>query len=209
MDKNQLIIDIARCNEIERARTNDDHPCHKIVTSRSQDNFHVPEPWNGNISTATILFISSNPNANPKEDFPTNDWSDKHIIDFFTDRFKHVPKKDYPTYWKSILKWASWLLPDVPQNELLDHIACTEVAHCKSVSENGVKGCSCYCTQKWFDKVLEQFNGNYIVVVGNTAKFCFGVRNVNAQVIFTPASRWQSNTERQEIFSECARKNKN
>jgi hypothetical protein len=58
--------------------------------ARSEDNFHLPEPWNGALDRAPILFHSSNPAFGPDEDYPTGDrtaWSDARIVDFFEHRF--------------------------------------------------------------------------------------------------------------------------
>lgn len=36
----------------------------------SKETFHMPEPWNGNLSTAEILFVSSNPSFDINETTP-------------------------------------------------------------------------------------------------------------------------------------------
>jgi len=50
-----------------------DHVCHPIYVSQgcgSRNAFHVPEPWNGDIEHAPILFVSINPGFTPDELYP-------------------------------------------------------------------------------------------------------------------------------------------
>lgn len=174
----QLITQIARCCEVEKAKTDLNHPCNKIVCSQSNDDFQLPEPWNGNISKADILFISSNPSIDENEQYPTSDWNDTEIADFFVNRFENTPKEQYSSYWKSIFKWASWILPEIPKDEIHKHIAITEVVHCKSKSECGVPECLEYCIDLWLKKILGLFIGKYIVLVGKYAQQCYDKINI-------------------------------
>lgn len=59
-----LMIGIARCTGCGC--------CRKIRKAQCDHNvFHLPEPWNGHLSEADILFVGTNPNYNAKEvDFP-------------------------------------------------------------------------------------------------------------------------------------------
>lgn len=125
----QLITQIARCCEVEKAKSDLNHPCNKIVCSQNGHGFQLPEPYNGNIGKADILFVSSNPNIDKDEHYPISDWNDMEIADFFVNRFENTPKKQYSSYWKSILKWASWIKPEIPRGEIHKHIAVTEVVH--------------------------------------------------------------------------------
>lgn len=209
MEYNQLIIDVARCDEIEKAKVNENHSCHKIVEYQSKElgitNFQLAEPWNGDISKAEVLFISSNPSIAVNEHYPTGDWSNGEIAKFFTDRFDNIPQENYSHYWKSIFEWATWILPSVSKTEIHKHIAITEVVHCKSKAEYGVKDTCCFCAGKWFNKVLQQFNGKYIVVVGSTAKACFGDRDIqDKKIAFVPApqARGYKDEQRRQMLLE-------
>lgn len=169
----QLITQIARCCEVEKAKTDFNHPCNKIVCSQNGHGFQLPEPYNGNIEKADILFISSNPNIDKDEQYPASEWNDTEISDFFVNRFENTPKKQYSRYWKSIFKWASWIMPEIPSGEIHKHIAVTEVVHCKSKSEYGVKKCLEHCVDTWLKQVLTLFNRKYIVLVGKHAQQCY------------------------------------
>lgn len=218
----QLITQIARCCEVEKAKTDDDHPCRKIVEYQSKElgitDFQLPEPWNGNIDTAEILFISSNPSINKDEHYPTDNWCNNDITDFFTARFENMHKSKYSRYWHSIFKWAGWILLNKQSDEKLSEtelasirskIAVTEVVHCKSKSEYGVKECARYCTHKWLDKVLTAFNGNIIVVVGRAARGClkdYAFGNKHIAFIPAPNARGIYNKDRFTVLSQLNNK---
>lgn len=68
-----LLLEIARCPLVPVAAERGSHPCHAVVSAQQSvplGNRHVPEPWSGMISSAPILFVSSNPAINPNESFP-------------------------------------------------------------------------------------------------------------------------------------------
>jgi len=59
-----------------------------FVQELGRADFHLPEPWSGRIESTPILFVSSNPSFNRREDFPTVSWDDDRIEAFFTTRFE-------------------------------------------------------------------------------------------------------------------------
>lgn len=66
----QLALDIARCAEVKSALSDPLHPCSVIVRTqnRNGDNYRqVPEAWAGNLETARILYVSSNPSISTPE----------------------------------------------------------------------------------------------------------------------------------------------
>ena len=86
-----LMMSISNCDEIERAKEDSNHPCHKIVhyqyIEKQGKAFQHPEPWNGNIERAAILFVGSNPSIDFDEEYPTDEWCDNDIYTFHYDRF--------------------------------------------------------------------------------------------------------------------------
>ena len=58
MERNELLLAITRCPELGKARADSRHPCRSVVCAQGSDDYHVPEPWQGHIETAPILFIS-------------------------------------------------------------------------------------------------------------------------------------------------------
>lgn len=91
-----LLLDIVNCGvscEDEKS------PCHSIWESQNCTNigdFHLPEPWNGDIEKAQLMFLGINPRHNAGELFPRTgyDWwmdgtslNRERIVDFFKNRF--------------------------------------------------------------------------------------------------------------------------
>lgn len=79
--------------------------------------------------------------------------------------------KNKVKYWQCMRKVTSWLLEKDMNDDGFDARICsTEIVHCKSKQEKGVRE-SCYkCTKKWMTKILSCYNGTYIVVLGKTAE---------------------------------------
>jgi hypothetical protein len=131
-EQDQLLIEIARCRlvELNVCDQRSTHPCHEVVlhqwpetpnadarAARWRREHHVPEPWVGQIETAPLLFVSSNPSlasfrpAEPPKQFapplerignhtvrdhaafrhglaaPKPDWDDAEIIDRYENAF--------------------------------------------------------------------------------------------------------------------------
>lgn len=113
----QLLGEIVRCPEVVKAESDADHPCAKIVESQEHypGDFQPPTPWVGKLSQTRILFIGSNPSIGGKEHYPTTDWSDRDLIDFFDDAFEgnhpqikagiYAPRAD-GSYSKGVRPWA-------------------------------------------------------------------------------------------------------
>ena len=177
-----LLLEIARCENVISAKNNEKNPCKKIVDIQSNaDYFQVPEAWNGDITTAKILFISSNPSYNPNEEgYPSVHCLDEDIIEFFSNRFSndYYKKIRWNTYLK---KYTSWILDDVKFDEASQYICSTEIVHCKSKSESGVKNACDVCAGKWLDKILGVFQGEYIVLLGAWVKKWYENNKDNAE----------------------------
>lgn len=182
----KLLLQIARCEEVPVALEDRNHPCHKIVTSQTTDGFQLPEPWNGNITSAEILFVGSNPSYNSAEFFPNQAWDNHKIADFFRERFSDAYYKKI-RFWSLIKKYAAWIL-DVPKNDpkLPEKICITEIVHCKSTREYGVRESCSICAQKWFQQILDSFQGKYIVVLGMVAKKMLHEIPCEKKVLFMP-----------------------
>lgn len=155
---------------------------------------HRPEPWAGNLTTAPIMFLSSNPSFDAREHFPTAAWSEDDVADFFINRFTsdgdrvfgatEGPGKDdldrailrdgsrtgRVRTWYSLRQRAAWLL-DIPVHQALasrDYVM-TEVVHCKSRNEVGVSSALPVCVTKWFEPMLNLSAARLVVVSGAPA----------------------------------------
>lgn len=169
----ELLLSISHCEEVEKALNDSNHECHEIVSFQKEEKRHLPEPWNGDINTADILFISSNPSYCDEETtFPNKHSDNDYIVNFFLTRFE---RSDYNTNFViGIKKCASWLLNISDPAIFKKKICCTNIVHCKSTDEIGVNDSTCeICSEKWLTKVLQEFHGEYIFVIGRIAQKMF------------------------------------
>ena len=93
----KLAADICNCPRRESSLTDKSSPCHKVVSNQLKvvsnfADFHRPEPWIGRLSSAKLLFISSNPGlsidtGSEREEFPTQSWNPEDSAEFFVERF--------------------------------------------------------------------------------------------------------------------------
>ena len=191
-----LCLDIARCNCVGK------NSCKKIYSVQKNCNpKHVPEPWNGHLSSAKIMYVSSNPSIDCREYFPHNHCLDKCICDFFDNRFYNGKiithqKEVSVQFWTYLIKYSNWINdclkknPPIPQkiqknkgkhfySDLNDFIVSTEIVHCKSKKEFGVAQCKQHCFDKWMKQITQNFTGNYIVILGSQAqKYCNAIINI-------------------------------
>lgn len=177
MDFRQLASAITSCPEIPRARMSANHPCAKIVGLQREDAFQSPEPWRGHIETAPILFVSSNPSIGGEYTFPPSGWSDEQVVSYYLGCFDHHVEGRYQVderrfarvqFWREVRARASELLgrPAVQGEDF----AITEVVHCKSTREQGVKEALELCVQRWMEPVIERCAAKVIVVLGSYAR---------------------------------------
>lgn len=187
MKSANLLLEIARCPNVRKCieAISGFQPCSEIVQTQKGNyaDFYVPEPWNGNIEKAPILFISSNPSIDSQEVYPLISWDDAEIVDYFHNRFsgRWVSIKNnrfYPrrhnggqarasNYWGKVRNHAEVLLQrDVQAG--IDY-AITEVVHCKSFQEVGVKSALSECS-KYLPRIVETSGAVVLVVVGAKAK---------------------------------------
>jgi len=104
----QLAGEISNCSKRNAAMSDLKSPCNKVVCSQLEvepafENFHRPEPWIGRLSSARVLFISSNPGLSidqgpEREIFPVESWSVEDSAKFFVERFSQKHDPVYATY---------------------------------------------------------------------------------------------------------------
>lgn len=97
----KLLTDIAGCPLIATALRGP-HPCSAVVGAQPGglgDERQVPEPWDGHLETAPLLFVSSNPSISGDEVYPRatwragdaepdrGKWPAERLIDYFDGRF--------------------------------------------------------------------------------------------------------------------------
>jgi hypothetical protein len=201
-----FLLEIAHCPIAKAIIENPslENPCKEIVLSQNVEtisDFQVPEPWSGQISRAPLLFLSSNPSISLAEQYPLWSWSDDAITDYFVHRFgtgkriwirdgKYSLQKD-DSYSRAVAFWAS-----VRQRTIelfnsnvepgIDY-ALSEVVHCKSKQEIGVKSAVKQCSEKYLDKVFAVSNAIIVIVLGDIAndamKSIYDLSGNNQQVL--------------------------
>ena len=173
METNQLLLAITRCLEVAKAQRDDGHYCHEIVSSQPADDFQVPEPWRGQIATAPILFVSSNPSiADPDPDYPRSDWQDDKIVEYFQEGFGRMrsEERNRVPFWRSVDRIAHRIFGDNVTVTPGRDYALTEIVHCKSTHEKGVSKAQPFCPSKWLDFVMGQSGAKIIVLLGRHAR---------------------------------------
>jgi hypothetical protein len=146
----------------------------------------APEPWNGNLHAAKILFISSNPSISQLEQYPNIDATDHHLIQFFTQRFGVFPESPIESGRRVLnidgsrsravpfLSWVRCRVAELLQiaadqvNPGIDY-ALTEVVHCKSLGELGVQRASEHCGDHFLKRILNCSGAAIFVFVGDRA----------------------------------------
>jgi uracil-DNA glycosylase len=178
----QVLRDIATCEEVDRWREGCQSPCSEILSVQEDANeFQVPEPWSGQIETARILFLSSNPSIDASEMYPTSSWESDRVANFFMNRFDDGHIKDGikarqrdGTYGRSVSFWAAikrhaydlLLREPIPGRDY----ATSEVVHCKSREERGVQAALTECSGRYLDSLLTLSIASVVVVLGSVAR---------------------------------------
>lgn len=181
-DIQQLLQEIHNCPVATSIRNGQPGPCQTIVLSQTGMTFHSPEPWSGHIATAPILFLSSNPSISEEEMYPDPSWADEQITDFFQNRFNSrsgwvdnhlcALKRDgtrtqWVRYWAAARARASEIL-DKPKPGI--DFVLTEVVHCKSRYQEGVREALEFCCDRFLDSVLSISVAHVLIVYGKPAK---------------------------------------
>ena len=195
----KIISDISNCPAVEECLVSDKtgHPCQTVVNSQSESVLaerQIPEPWNGNIEQASILYVSSNPSISEEEIYPTGHWDDLSKTEFFIDRFRSGWVKDGSRslehsgeysrsvrFWSVVRNGTSNLLdrPAIPG----DDYALTEVVHCKSKTDDVATSAVGNCVDKYLSKILEISPAKVIGVMGAKAGAVFAeLLNVDRQI---------------------------
>lgn len=203
----KLATQIGSCPNFIEIVNGGKNPCEEIVNSQikvhspspisvveKRELFHTPEPWVGNLTTAKIMFLSSNPSIDPDEIFPNLTWPKTDSLDFFLNRFSNDSNRKYGATegsnirdfdrpiltsgisskrvrtWMHLRNRAAVLLEKQPeQTSATSDYVMTEVVHCKSQREVGVSGALSTCVSKWFEPMLTLSAARLIIVSGEPA----------------------------------------
>ncbi|WP_160360583.1 hypothetical protein [Clostridium chromiireducens] len=191
----ELLLKIVRCENVKKCYNGDSKCfCNKVVKSQERDeieNFSVPEPWNGDLENAKILFVSSNPSFDENENYPIQEWDDEKIIEFFDGRFngKYTEiRKDNKVsvrymdgtagkvvkFWSGVrMRTADLLYENDKDGKKVKHgidYCLTEVVHCKSKEQIGLDNNTISeCCTKYFDDIFSLSNSKLVIILGEKA----------------------------------------
>jgi len=174
--------------EIREGRCSDS-PCRDIVNFQKNPHlpFHFPEPWSGDLTRASLLFIGSNPSIDYNEAYPNERWDggDKKIVAFFEQRFAaqqpHINSEwrtlqvfgvnqygNVVPYLRAVHELAKEILRSPPKPGV--DYALTEIVHCKSWGQTGVPEAIALCAERYLDKVLAASGARVLIVLGAHAR---------------------------------------
>jgi hypothetical protein len=193
----ELLLEISNCRNFFDDKTD----CNKMIMNAHTD-MYLPVPWQGHIVPTRILFISSNPSPLKNGCLPLKDWPSLKISDFFECRFcqrrEHAKYGDWAEegiryrimpespvsfnssvpYWRDIKKTAEVMLSLYLLGNKRDHVvpgcdyAITEIVHCYSKNQVGVRELKRTCSEKYFKRIIELPARDKVVfaVVGEHAR---------------------------------------
>jgi hypothetical protein len=188
-----LLKEIVCCPVIQQVRSNrkGNYPCQAIVSSQGNNAFQVPEPWRGDIESAPILFVSSNPNIgdrdlspafNPQTGRLPENWNDEQVQSYFQVSNRNPswisegvrPLLNTGQHGERVPFWSSMraLTESIlgrPVRPWIDY-ALTEVVHCKSKNQIGVRRARVICAERYLGRVLTLSPARLVVVSGDHAR---------------------------------------
>jgi hypothetical protein len=182
-DGAELLWDIINCPLIDPAFDRPS-PCSTVVRAQrlTRAQWHIPEPWNGHIDEAPLLFVSSNPSFDPISVYPTRDWQPDDVETYFNDRFtagepQYVDRDRAllvngrysrgVQYWAEVRTCAAELL-NVARSRVHPDVdyALTEVVHCKSRNNGGTAQAAATCAERYLRRIVEKSAARVIVCLG-------------------------------------------
>lgn len=178
------LLRIARC-DIFSAGPNNASPCKAILALQNgpPQERQVPEPWRGRLDSP-LLFVSSNPSIDAEDDSPRARVSDDVLLDYFSRGFPRTFPKiavgngrlKTVRFWAAIYRRAAELwCCDVEDVRPGIDFAITEVVHCKSRGEAGVRAVLSTCKDMHWSQVIRASKARVIVVIGLTARNALGL----------------------------------
>lgn len=155
-DTRKLLCEITCCPEITKSWRGESNVCTKLVNAQPKNDFRVPEPWTGSLSTADILYIAINPGIRiGKSQVPKWGAKTSDIYNFFNYGLTTREGK-----WWTNLKNRTLELGNYSY-------AVTNVVHCKSCKVKFItRNIRHYCCDKYLDRIIKSSNAKLIVSIG-------------------------------------------
>jgi uracil-DNA glycosylase len=153
--------------------------------------WQVPEPWNGHLASAPILFIGQNPSADFSEDYPRASFlqqpdADETVLQTFVHRFDSMitdgsrPKRldngvarSNPFLRTLNILAARLLNCDTESVRPGFDYALTEAVRCKSANAIGLDQALPLCASRFLPSTLSLSGARIIVCMGSAAQRAF------------------------------------
>jgi hypothetical protein len=182
-ERDDLLLEIAHCKTMHDllADRRAEHSYARIVHDqrpRENGRTQLPEPWNGNLGAAPLLFVSSNPSISRQERCPETSWPLQDVSEFFYHRFGDSPaapiqggcmvlnKDGSRSKAVPFLSWARGRAAELGVTRPGIDYALTEVVHCKSKKQVGVAAALSHCASTYTRSVLKASGAKVVVFVG-------------------------------------------
>ena len=149
----------------------------------------LPEPWNGHLTSARLLFIGQNPSADHNEEYPTGSatWRPPaaDLVKFFDGRFADRPNAPIAKGTKVLLRTGEHGRPNqflglvrqlagqiTGKGESVEpgvDYAITEAVRCKAANATGIERAVTTCAEKHLRQTLSLSGARVIVCLGRIA----------------------------------------
>ena len=191
VSRRDLLLEICNCPNVKEARADSDHPCAEVVRSQQAaalNDFQSPAPWVGQVHSAPILFVSSNPSISDTEHHPTWRKSTDFKVDYFERHFGGGAQPwtrdgtrtlqldgSYSRairFYSGIKQRAAELLEREPEPGI--DYALTWVVRCKSLKGIGVDSAVAECSSRYLLQTVRAARARLIVVFGRPARDAVG-----------------------------------
>lgn len=180
---------------------------------------HRPEAWTGDIVNAPILFLSSNPSFDQEENYPNwneKEWPVNKVSDFAINRFTSNVERGYGAsdglstgeidrtigkngklsekkvpYWRWAREMAAYIYgKKIKEVSAHSDYAMTEIVHCKSKKESGVKIAREKCKEMYLEQILAVSKAKLIIINGKHA--CVNMKALFPDKFPKTWGRWNS-----------------
>jgi hypothetical protein len=176
----RILLKVARC-ELANPFATRDNACTAVVGAQGVTKraaFQLPEPWRGDIASAPVLFVSSNPSWNREDDSPRFSDSDDHVAAYYHGGFPSTYPRNVDrqgraigrpvAFWSAIRRRAAELYRCSADRLIAGrHFAMTEVVRCKSRAEFGVDAAAEECVSRHLAATLCLSVAPVIVLLGS------------------------------------------
>jgi uracil-DNA glycosylase len=135
----------------------------------------MPEPWNGHLKTAPLLFIGQNPAANRKgEKYPDSTWLNDgaKVLEFFEDRYRLGYSRKVPFLARALAIARKIFGPEVRPG---CDFAITEAVRCKATKSVGVERAVKSCAELHLATTMKLSGARVIVCLGAIAREAFTI----------------------------------